>query len=48
MIDEIRLSSSGEVLHEILFSTGLTWRIECATILHSTTAPENSIEIIMS
>lgn len=38
-VDEIRLSAAGNVEHEILFSTGASWLIECATFSHATTVP---------
>lgn len=37
--DEVRLSQNGSVLHEVLFSSGARWLIECATVRHTTTAP---------
>jgi len=36
LIDEIRLSDEGNVIHEILFSNEATWIIECKNIKHST------------
>jgi len=37
LIDEIRLSPAGGVIHEVEFSSGATWLIECATIQYATT-----------
>ena len=39
LFDEVRLSESGNVLHEIVFSSGARWTIECASLEHSTTIP---------
>ena len=39
LIDEIRVSPTGGVIHEVVFSSGGSWLIECATIRHATTAP---------
>jgi hypothetical protein len=39
LIDEVRLSGDGRVLHEVAFASGARWTIECATIQHATTAP---------
>ena len=34
LIDEVRLSENGLVLHEILFSTGVRWLIESADVTY--------------
>ena len=39
LFDEVRLSESGNVLHEIVFSSGAQWTIECASLEHSMTIP---------
>ena len=38
LIDEVRLSDKGQVLHEVIFSTGTHWLIECGDIIYSTDA----------
>lgn len=35
-VDEIRLTSNNTVLHEIQFSSGATWLIECEGVAHKT------------
>jgi hypothetical protein len=40
LIDELRLSSSGTLLHEVVFSSGARWLIESEFIKHSTDIPE--------
>jgi hypothetical protein len=32
LADEITLTSNGQVLHEIRFSSGIVWRIECGSV----------------
>jgi hypothetical protein len=39
LVDEVRLVGDKRVLHEIEFSSGARWIIECGTLVHSTTAP---------
>jgi hypothetical protein len=39
LVDEIRLSEQSKVLHEISFSSGAHFLIECETIRHATSAP---------
>lgn len=43
LVDEIRLGKGGEVIHEILLSTGITWVITCTTIHYSTTIIDTAI-----
>jgi hypothetical protein len=39
LIDEIRLAPGGSLVHEVVFSTGARWVIECESMEHSTTIP---------
>jgi hypothetical protein len=39
LIDEVRLSDSGHVIHEVCFDSGAQLVIECRTFRHSTTIP---------
>jgi hypothetical protein len=39
LIDEVRLSESGGVEHEIEFSNGGTWLVECATLSYQEVVP---------
>jgi hypothetical protein len=39
LIDELRLSSGGSLVHEIAFSSGARWLIECELVKHSTDIP---------
>jgi hypothetical protein len=36
LIDEVRLSNRGDLIHEVVFSSGGHWIIECESITHST------------
>ena len=35
LVDELRLSESGLVIHEVVFSTGARWFIECRNICYN-------------
>jgi hypothetical protein len=40
--DEISLASGGNIVHEVLFSSGVKWRIKCNSISYEYTATEVS------
>ena len=39
MLDELTLSENGNLLHDIAWSSGATWIIECEHLTHHTTIP---------
>lgn len=44
LIDEVSLADTGEIIHDILFSSGTTWTIKCHNIIYSTDIPESLSE----
>lgn len=45
LVDEVRLSESGLVIHEVVFSTGAQWFIECGDVRYSWTEKPNVVRM---